>query len=95
MSLNGSPYNGQQAVTNTAVALPAVQFKFVTLKAAAKNNQPLYIGNANVTVPTGASPGYELQPGESVPFWVINISSIYVIAASAGATIEWIGVAGH
>lgn len=81
---------GQQAVTASATALPSIKSKAVLLKASEANAISIYIGDSTVTVPGGANPGFSLAPGDGVSIPVDNTDRLYVIAATTGATVEWV-----
>lgn len=81
---------GQQAVTASATALPSIKAKAVLIKASDTNALSIYIGDSTVTIPGGANPGLSLAPGDGVSIPVDNTNRLYVIAATTGATIEWI-----
>lgn len=79
---------GQQAVTATAVALPAaVLTQGVILESLSTNTISIFIGGAGVTTATGV----ELQAGAALSAAVNNLDVLYVVASTTGATITWLG----
>jgi hypothetical protein len=57
----------------------------VLVQALAANTNNVYIGGSGVT--TGN--GYELQPGQAVPFTVDNVNDLYVIGGSGSDKVCW------
>jgi len=55
------------------------------VQALAANTNNIYIGNGLVTT----SSGYELQPGQAVPFTVSNINDLFVIGGSGSDKVCW------
>lgn len=88
---NNTLFNGQQAVTASAVALPANASSQVCVKAAIANVTNVYLGSATVTT-TGATGGYELAPDEAVCLPIANSNKIYIIG-TVGALVSWSGTA--
>lgn len=64
---------------------PIVATNGVLVQALAANTGNVYIGGATVS----ASTGYELQPGQAVPFTVDSVSDLYVVATSASDAVCW------
>jgi hypothetical protein len=78
--------SGQQAVTGTAVALPANASKTVCVSASITNTIQVYVGPAGITTSTG----FWLAPGQSTCQPLENVSLLYVVASTTGASISWI-----
>ena len=79
-------YDGQQAVTNVAAALPSHAGSQVTVKALRSNQEVVYVGPSTVTVGNG----YELWPGDLVTLNVTNSNGVYVIS-NAGGNVCFVG----
>ena len=79
--------NGQQAVTASAVALPANSVKEVCVKAMLANTINVYVGTAGVTITTGL----ELSPGDAYCVQTDNSSDLLVIASTTGASVSFAG----
>lgn len=80
-----APIAGQQAVTASAVALPAAALvNGVVLKSKSTNSGTVWVGGAGVTVTdNGTGNGYALAPGEAVAFAVANLNSLFIIGTAA------------
>lgn len=68
---------------NAGVAITATNG--VLVQALAANTGNVYIGDDTVSATTG----YELQPGQAVPFTVDSISDLYVVETSASDGVCW------
>lgn len=78
---------GQTAVTASAAALASSTIVMqVIVKASPDNAIPVYLGPSTVTTSTG----FRLDPGESVTLEVVNLSAIYLIASTTGASVSWV-----
>jgi hypothetical protein len=80
--------NGQQAVTAVSTALPANVAKLVCIRVSAASTQTVFYGQ-NAPVLTTAN-GMELGIGDAACHPVANSSQIFVIAAAAGSTLEFL-----
>ena len=84
---------GQQAITTSAVPLPAAALQNgVYLKSAQTNSGTgIFVGNANVnTTGSGSGTGYKLDPGDKAFFCLNNLGTLYVIGAN-GDVVFWEG----
>lgn len=92
MALSSQFVTGQQSVTASALALnsgTATNFQNgVKVTCLSSSTVSVFLGKSTVTTGTGD----ELPPGQSVVLPIQDISSIYVIAASAAATVSWLGL---
>ncbi len=79
--------SGQTAVTATAAALTSSTVALqVIIKANTDNAIPVYLGPSGVTTSTG----FRLDPGDSVTLEVLDLSAIYLIASTTGASVSWV-----
>lgn len=84
----GTFFNGQQAVTTTATALPSNNAKQVCVKALTGNSLTVFIGSSGVTTSTGM----ELAPGDSQCLGLNNSNLVFVVASSTGSSVAFDGV---
>ena len=83
-----SPLFGHQTSSGTAVSIGSgALVNGVIIQALATNVGKVYIGGSAVTTGTG----FELQAGQATSAAVANLSALYVIAASSGDGICYIG----
>jgi len=68
---------------NGGSSIPATNGVLVQALAANTNN--VYIGGSGVT----SSNGFELQPGQAVPFTVDNVADLYVIGGTGSDKVCW------
>lgn len=80
-------FNGQQAVTASAVALPSNSATEVCVKAMIGNTINVYVGTSAVTISTGL----ELAPGDAYCVKTDNSSDLLVIASTTGASVSFAG----
>lgn len=85
---------GVRAGSVTAIALPAIAGRFVTIRAQAGNVGNVYLGMAGVTVPgeaTNTTGGYPLDAGEAITLPLSQgLSDIYMICDNAGDDIHYL-----
>jgi len=82
-------YSGQKTSTGTAVALSTSQAisNGVIVQALSTNAGLVYIGPSGVTTSTG----FQLQPGQATSVAVNNLSTVFVIAATSGDGVCYVG----
>ena len=82
-------YSNQVTVGTSAAALPSQTLTggSVAFKADDDNPGIIYIGGSTVTT----SSGYRLDPGQSVPVNVAELSTIYAIASQASQKLHILG----
>ena len=87
-TLPSTPLVGQTTSTGTAVAIGSGALtQGVIIQALATNAGNVYIGASGVTTSTG----FQLQPGQATSTAVSNLSGVYVIAATSGDGVCYIG----
>ena len=85
-----TPYHGQTTDDTSGTVLGSSQSlaQGLTIKALYDNAAPIYVGKTGVS----SSTGYELSAGESVFVACNNVATIYIIAASSGDGVSYIGI---
>lgn len=84
----GTFFAGQQAVTATAVALPANTSKQVCVKALVGNGLTVYLGPSGTLISTGM----ELAAGDVQCLSVSNSNLIFVVSSSTGSSVSFDGL---
>lgn len=81
--------HGEATIAATEAALPSVVGRCFYLRAPRTNQGSVYIGGAGVT----AALGWELEPGDVLPFeiQVSNLNVVHAIAAQAGDKLRYWG----
>ena len=83
-----SVLSGRVTVALTAQALPAAALtNGVVIKSHPDNAGTIYVGHAGLTSATG----YPLDPGESVPYGVANLSAIYCLGQNTTDVLLYTG----
>lgn len=86
---NVAVYNGQQAATGSAAALPnRALSNSVVVQALPGNVGNIFVGGVGLTIANG----YPLQPGQAMGFVTNNVNNVYIIldtGATGGAA--WAG----
>jgi len=80
-------FNGQQAVTASAVALPSNASTEICVKALISNPINVFVGTTAVTISTGL----ELAPGDAYCVRTDNSADVLVIASTTGASVSFAG----
>ena len=88
-TLPSAPIAGQTTSTGTAVALASstALTQGVIIQALATNVGNVYLGPSSVTTSTG----FQLQPGQATSVAVNNLNVVYLIAATSGDGVCYIG----
>lgn len=84
------PLSGQTTSTGTAVAISTSSLPLlngVIVQALAGNSGNVYVGATGVTT----SNGFQLQPGQATSLAVNNLNVVYVIAATSGDGVCYLG----
>jgi len=79
---------GQTTSGTTAVQLTATSISMtngILVQALSTNTASVFIGGTGVTTATG----FELQPGQAVPFTAANITSLYVVGSNTSDKVCW------
>lgn len=88
-SLVTSPNVGQTTSNSTAQRLNGgssiAATNGILVQGIAANTNNVYIGGSGVT----SANGYELQPGQAVPFTVDDIADLYVIGGTGSDKVCW------
>jgi hypothetical protein len=87
-SLSATILSGQQAVTNSATALATTTLAHgLCVQALSTNAHSVFIGPTGVTTSTGL----ELPAKSSTCLSVSNANAVFVVDASGGDTVTWVG----
>lgn len=85
--------SGERQGSATAVQLPDVPGRFVTITALTSNAGNVYLGGSGVTVPDGTTDttsGIELEPGDMWMAEISNLNKLYMICDNAGDDITYL-----
>jgi hypothetical protein len=86
---SSSVSNGQQTVNTAATALASSPLPHgVCLEALSTNSISIFVGGSGSL---STSNGYELKPSAQLCLQVSNSNAIFVVAASTGPVITWVG----